>query len=599
MRIENSRAPPSSYNFGRPSLESERTSFDSLKGPNTPIDGKPAGDVRFSSVRSILKPNNTPGTGQSVRFFSRDAYRVISPTQSSASEFEDPSLLERTRRSSPSRPSLQSVFPSSSAHDEPSTFDVPTAIQPIPPPDLGNIFDFTSEELPSIPPGYAVPLHDSAIEISDGDDKSLSLDAVDGKQGSQESSSQGLGDASPTLKLTVKTDRSNSFSFGQTLLQSLAESSPAAKSSPSSNRHRALSDTNIFTSVLPSATAVSDINNSHNSVVPYQPPERDPFAANAMTYYTPGTMLPPSPPRSTHTRAASREEDLIWSLRTQLALRQELCAQYEIDLAARDETVELLNARLGEADKELDRRKNAIRAWRKRVTELEKCVGRLEDEVDRSREESMDRSVMDEASGEALRMLHRRIGELERENKEKHSQEEKLREEVAARTKELEKVTREVQKQETDREPIGGEEQHVGTAATWEQERAELLSTNDALQHEQEQLRSQLATVMKDLAQKEKEYSVLQSELEAQWKHTEQHSEELARLKHEKEELAHEVESLREKLSQAQNERKDEEYTMHDLESELQEAWAMKDDLGIERDQVCLYASFLLPMLTR
>jgi hypothetical protein len=138
-------------------------------------------------------------------------------------------------------------------------------------------------------------------------------------------------------------------------------------------------------------------------------PEPDPFRANATTYYTPGTMIPPTPPQSTHSRTASREEDIIWSLRTQLALHQELCAQYEIDLGARDELVQALTQRAEAAEKEKEKGRNVLRSWKKKAGELERMCHALEDEVDTSRQESMERSIMDEASGEALRMLHRQI----------------------------------------------------------------------------------------------------------------------------------------------------------------------------------------------
>jgi hypothetical protein len=51
----------------------------------------------------------------------------------------------------------------------------------------------------------------------------------------------------------------------------------------------------------------------------------------------------------------------------------------------------------------------------------------LEEEVDNSRQESMEGSIMDEASGEALLQLHRQISQLERENNDVEATEETLR----------------------------------------------------------------------------------------------------------------------------------------------------------------------------
>ena len=155
-----------------------------------------------------------------------------------------------------------------------------------------------------------------------------------------------------------------------------------------------------------------DLDHSDAQSTAHHPPP-DPFCANATTYYT--QQAPPTPPPGEHSRTASREEDIIWSLRTQLALQQELCAQFEIDLGARDELVEALTIRLNSLEKENDRRKSIVRSWKKKAADLEKISRHLEEKVDNSRRESMERSIMDEASGEALRQLHRQISQLERE----------------------------------------------------------------------------------------------------------------------------------------------------------------------------------------
>ncbi|KAF8440060.1 hypothetical protein L210DRAFT_857408, partial [Boletus edulis BED1] len=91
----------------------------------------------------------------------------------------------------------------------------------------------------------------------------------------------------------------------------------------------------------------------------------DPFHTDATTYYT--HQSPPTPPRGAHSRTASREEDMIWSLRTQLALQQEMCAQFEVDLGARDELVEALTIRLDASEKENDKRKSVLRSWKKKA----------------------------------------------------------------------------------------------------------------------------------------------------------------------------------------------------------------------------------------
>ena len=334
---------------------------------------------------------------------------------------------------------------------------------PMPPPNIGNIFDISSDrEMPTIPNALGTSLLADAVEISEPEDHHPIVfrkpepvrDDTEQPGLRAPFAEYGQSDAE---RATTPHDRSQSFSFGQSVFHSLGSSvtsTPASdtikfSTKPTHSRNRAVSDT-VFQNMIygasgsgtPQETKLpeADINEDSPALVVMGSPEKekDPFGAHATTYYTPGTMLPPSPPTSNHTRKASREEDIIWSLRTQLALQSELCAQFELDLGARDELVQTLSTRLADTEKECERRKSVARNWRKRVADLEKCVRSLEEEVDRSREESVDRSVMDEASGEALRMLHRRIGDLERERTDNEAREKEIKEQLEARIRELE-----------------------------------------------------------------------------------------------------------------------------------------------------------------
>ena len=184
----------------------------------------------------------------------------------------------------------------------------------------------------------------------------------------------------------------------------------------------------------------SDTDHSDVQSTARSPP--DPFRINATTYYTHQT--PPTPPPGAHSRTVSREEDIIWSLRTQLALQRELCAQFEIDLGARDELVEALTLRLEASEKENDKRKSVVRSWKKKAADLEKMCRHLEEEVDNSRQESMERSIMDEASGEALRQLHRQISQLEREKTETDAERDSLAQTVKHSDDEIAKLKEEL-----------------------------------------------------------------------------------------------------------------------------------------------------------
>ncbi|EEB91422.1 hypothetical protein MPER_10217 [Moniliophthora perniciosa FA553] len=170
-------------------------------------------------------------------------------------------------------------------------------------------------------------------------------------------------------------DRSSRSSIVPSLasdVKTFSTDSPSQSSIRS--RSRALSDT-VFHSVLrdsPSRRPIeADINDESSSeIVVYSAKgqEPDPFSANARTYYTPQTMIPTTPPRGmpTHVRKTSKEDSLIVSLQTQLALQTELCGQYETDLRARDELVELLSQKMSELEKEEMKRKGVLRAWKKK-----------------------------------------------------------------------------------------------------------------------------------------------------------------------------------------------------------------------------------------
>ncbi|KIK97765.1 hypothetical protein PAXRUDRAFT_760230 [Paxillus rubicundulus Ve08.2h10] len=118
----------------------------------------------------------------------------------------------------------------------------------------------------------------------------------------------------------------------------------SASRSPHSckNWNRTQSDTmTMLQSIIKSSKhPEADTIDLSEAIVLYTNSEPDPFRADAPMYYTPKTLNPPPPPRGTHSRTASREEDIIWPLCTQLALQQESCGQYENGLSACDKLVE-------------------------------------------------------------------------------------------------------------------------------------------------------------------------------------------------------------------------------------------------------------------
>lgn len=272
--------------------------------------------------------------------------------------------------------------------------------------------------------------------------------------------------------------------------------------------------------------------------------------------------MPPTPPQPTHARTASREEDLIWSLRTQLAIQQELNIQYEVDLSARHELVSSLTSKLELADKDKTQRNGALRTWKKKVQELEKVCRQLEDECERSRQESLERSVMDHASSDALRELHRVINRLEREKAEgeKLAQEQiqKLTDELKRREESEERLKEGINDAKEQMEIMGSgdeEEEQKQRQRTvsllWNQEREELI-------RKVEELEDKILVLTSEPSEGEKmaqEYAILQAELEAQWKNTETMVEEISELKKSRDALQQKVADSEEDWNESENRR--------------------------------------------
>lgn len=615
-------------------------------------------DGAYGSLRSILRDRNTPATGQSVRFFSRDAFRVMTPEGSATSEQEEPPLPENRRlrvtnpdvdvdvELSPSgsrvrhrvRAPIQGLF--MSAQDSSSLSSSPSVVaqslgsmMPMPPPEVTNIFDMSQRDLPPITADTAAPLHDDAVEIFETDQ---SMDDETQHVPPRASLTVALSpkEVNQTAYHSVETsrapshDRSHSFSFGQAVFHPMPKAnlgvlgnSPTIEPSP--GRNRAVSESMYHTLSRNNKNPELDINDLNSASVvlyaapsaddvPRSPPpsEPDPFRMNATTFYTPGTLLPPSPPAAVvgHVRRPSKEDDIIWSLRTQLALQQELCAQYEVDLNARDALVTALTQRVETSEKESEKRRGVVRGWKKKVQELERLCQNLEEEVDRSREESVERSIMDEASGEALRQLHGQIAGLEREKGElvrnsliimdpsarvKEMEEEvaKLQEELRQRDEvehDLQEDLRTAQEQIELLNTVGAiddESRIVGiAAASEEQERHR--RTEEEWENERKALRHEAEAATEALAKKQEEMVVLREELEAQWKNTERTGESMAQLEEERNVLQSEVVALEAKIESMELEWNDADNRRSEAENTLHVIFAEKEIMEQDKAQV-------------
>ncbi|KAJ3729156.1 hypothetical protein DFJ43DRAFT_1000723 [Lentinula guzmanii] len=616
-------------------------------------------DANQRSVRSILRDPNTPGTGRNVRFFSRDAYQVGTPDQSNDTEYSplsappilsgenamegsEPATLSSVvfrLSSSPknARPSVAEVFSPMRQESEQTNSPAPLLAN-----DTSNLLEMSQEiQLPAFsPPGLGFDIDlDKALDLPFESVQPTVRDSVD-------ESIFHSQEKSPKLP-SVLHDRSHSFSFGQTVFFSMADATDSPSQSSLRSRSRALSDT-VFHSMLRSSPIITkppeaDINDESSSeLVVYDPakPEPDPFSATANTYYTPQTMIPVTPPKGLpkHARKTSREDSLIVSLQTQLSLQTELCGQYETDIRARDEMVQILGQKLNDLEKEELKRKGILRAWKKKVAELERTCRFLEEEVEGSRQESMDRSIMDEASGEALRMLHRQIAGLEREKGDMARREEALRDEVQAletivqdrseeilslketvwsrdeSQRELQQGLQEAQEQieqmgnismvtmdlssvvgdaKNDGEKEEERERHRLAEIQWEKQRTDMIMTTEkakaetvALEGENEKLRQQLKTT-------EDELTILKNELEAQWGHSEKASERIEALAKEKDESEKENRALKrignmeEEWEESENRRVDLEDAKASLEDEMHQVTEdLQQQLQSAKDQI-------------
>lgn len=704
----------------RPSGESER--------PNVTIDTQttPGYNDRMASVRSILREPNTPGTGQNVRFFSRDAFKVISPehsmeaddrkrasTPSSANDSSNAFMDEllnaspesmstpavrhtkpSAKTSRPSRPTVSEIFsplhedkfiPSTPVRDPSSSdmsFSSPAGNT------SSNIFDVSHPlDLPFNPPGLGfdvdAPVYDQSLDLDSSFNQSAdskdsppytkpvrytSTPLPQPREGQSESSRGSKASLPPVIEevfhsldvpqriptpLHERTQSSlgsnavfyspegRSEASGAHPSNRLSIDTPSSEKSSSSSksRARAISDS-MLQNMLRGSTKSSPEADAYGERATSPAPQPDPFSAHASTYYTPQVNIPTTPPKSAHHASqTSKEETLIYSLQAQLTLQTELCQQYEADLRARDELVEILGKKLADAGKQEAQRQASVRQWKRRVTELQKLCRHLEEEVDDSRQASMERSIMDEASGEALRMLHRQIAALERDKAEQEKREHRMREEIETlevlvneksedvvelkqmlwsrdeSEKEIDKGIRDVKAQVDDmgnvasaytdetvlkrfkdeKEHAVEEERarHRGVEAAWHQEKEDLIIQFEGLQTEMARCDEDLEQARHQLKVRDEEYETLRNELEAQWTHTEDMTSKIKELEkakleaeRERDDLRHHVEDLEARINSMELEWNESENKRNALEAEVQELWHVREALEKDRDEV-------------
>ncbi|TFK48321.1 hypothetical protein OE88DRAFT_574485 [Heliocybe sulcata] len=589
-----------------------RESHASPRVPETPIEN------RYGSIRPILRDRNAPGTGQSVRFFSRDSYKVITPDTSTLSEIDRTSVYNLLQQASEdgaagSTPQHAVAFSPNDVSSLPKPFPATPgecskrlASFAIPTSDHSNIFDVSQGvDFPTMSMVTETRLRDSAVEIEDSPE-AIHADLV---QRSSTPFKQNETGSFVSANSGPSMNRSNSLSFAQSVFHS-AQEGPSADSEKSQSfktaeekserptctpdmgpfkRSRATSD-DLLQPMRDSGTnsPEGEVDHRAEALVVYKQPEPDSFSTNVEAFYSAQLGIPCTAPPSTPARKSSREEDLILSLKTQLALQQEMCSHYEIDLKARDELVEVLTTRLSQADKDAEKRKKALSQWKKKVLELEKACRHLEEEVEHSREESFERSVMDEASGEALRQLHRQINRLEMEKAETEKREMNAKDEIAVLKQEAAVKDSRIQRLSDDlAAKEQGETIHPQIRSPTHEdgsgeERSQLIARIDELEAEIAQVKKERL----EAARKDEQLVLLQNELEAQWQNTEEMNDKIHALTREKEALQVGVEALEERISGMEMDWSQTENRKMELENEVQEAWNARDEMESEKQHV-------------
>lgn len=348
----------------------------------------------------------------------------------------------------------------------------------------------------------------------------------------------------------------------------------------------------------------------------------DPFRADASNYYNLDAGFPNSPPRvanvrcdssvsGTSSRSASGtsqhssiqssqvgpNEEVLVALRTQLAFHQDLSSQYELDISTLDEHVKLLNDKVRGYEEEAEKRTKIMRGMRRKVQELERAYRSLELQVDESRQENFEHSVMSEASGEALKALQRKIDDLQKEKIVFENENEQLKVEIQKQESSLQEIKLREQDQSTskiDEDPVLPVHYSFAREQPWEEERAHLIKQLE-----------QMNTLDEQLIAKDNEIDVLKQEVEAQWANTENYNDKLDVLRkgkeaaeQEKEQLRSDAAGLEHRISEMEVDWTESENRKAELEAEVAEMWTAKEELERECDQVRIHNPGIAGLLT-
>ncbi|KAG8835934.1 hypothetical protein FRC17_000019 [Serendipita sp. 399] len=530
-------------------LSKTQTRFASARQHSTPPGRTPSPPISKKerqniSIRSILREPNTPGTGRSVRFFSKDAYRMISPNMSASASLElegghdsegeedagphgldaispefQQQIEELTRRVS-----TQSVSGSNSDCKSSTSLSLPDSSNAAP-----NLFDI-SLDMPAIPPPDNVTnmmLSDDAIEVSD-----VEVVSLEESGGSRQS---------------VTTVHSIAF---ETARSTPSPSLQVRASTPKGQDSSIAKGSNRSSHSVSRIAAPSQPKAQHNP--PPSSESSPPTSTNAG--WIPRNFLSgvfPSFNRQSRTIVGPKDE-MIDSLREQLDIYQKLNTQHSIELGNRDEMVKILTSRVEEAEKELDARfvdeeeqYMLIMKLKKQLMGLERACIRLQAGMaEQSRlgmmspspSSSPNRSVTVEASNHTVKALRSRIRSLEQEAIITTDELAMAREEMDILRSQL-RSAQASGDEESDKQEIHRLQDEVARLQRINEEQRDIHDSEMAILRKEKEAPVAMAANSSGDDMGNGQARMLREELEAQWDRTEKAMEEIKELKERNREL--------------------------------------------------------------
>lgn len=275
------------------------------------------------------------------------------------------------------------------------------------------------------------------------------------------------------------------------------------------------------------------------------------------------------PTSSSNVDLISEDESVLRQLHTRLSLLNELVGQFQTDILARDELVELLTKQLHTLEEEDVKKRELLKAWKLKVLELDNVCQALQEEVDDSKEVTLG----------ILEALRTRVSELIKEKEEWKSQDALYKEKIATleglveglSTEKNENAVKLTTAQEEGRQKLQAEKEvlhaethrykqlgldrqqemeeerkrHMIAQKEWEEHRSQLTDQVENLTAEKLSLRREVDRLREGLAASDERVEATRKELEAQRRHVETDAEQMEVSEKHRREIEEERNALR------------------------------------------------------